>query len=114
MVIQPKGSTPPKIINPYLPMVNINKKFIIPGVAKRDFSTWKESNADRTAPIETTAFLIAWRAQVSATLSGQITVSEIQQLPTMRFIARQLSTNYQCKRLAATIAVIRVRSPGTT
>jgi len=88
-------------------MPNINKKFIIPGVAKRDFSSWKESNAERTALIETTVFLIAWRAQISATLSGQITTSEIQQLPTMRFIARQLSTNYQCKRLAATIAINR-------
>ena len=82
---------------------NINQKLIIPGVSKRDFASWKEANADRTIPIETTVFLLAWRAQISSTLSGQMTASEIQQLSIMRFIARELSTNYQCqcKRLAA-------------
>jgi hypothetical protein len=86
-----------------------NSKIIIPGITKKDLIDYNEIflGDNPCISLSTLCFLLAWRAQISSNLNGLLTSQEIQQLESMRWIAKQLSTNIQVKNLAALIAITR-------
>ena len=84
---------------------NNNSRIFVPGITGVDLEGIQETIGYQALGL--TAVLLVWRAQLAIILSNWLPSSEIQQLESMRWIARSFTNVLAIRELAAFVAVKR-------
>lgn len=87
--------------------LNKNVSFFYPKIVGKDLIDYSELTNNAIYGLWILGVLLVWRAQLSSTLSSLLKPTEIQQLETSKFTAKQISTNVDIRYLLASIAVNR-------
>lgn len=82
-------------------------QIFFPGLNSSDFTLMEAIHGTWPSGFLLTAYLLAWRAQITTILKNTLTTQAIQQLDTMKFIASQFNKIISIRLFIATIVITR-------